>query len=71
MSIEYSIATPGLVGLKVYDILSRDVATLANERKPAGVYRMILDGSRLASGVNFYRLSAESFVETSKLIMLQ
>jgi hypothetical protein len=69
--IKYHVSDFGLVTLKVYDILGREVATLVNERKPAGSYSVTFDGSHLASGVYFYRLQAVDFVEVKKLVVLR
>ncbi|MBL1213044.1 MAG: T9SS type A sorting domain-containing protein [Ignavibacteriae bacterium] len=57
--------------LKIYDILGREVKTLVNEQKPAGTYEVQFDASSLSSGVYFYQLSAGSFVETKKLMLLK
>jgi len=57
------------VRLSVYDILGREVSVLVNERKDAVVYSVRFDGSGLASGVYFYRLTAGTFVETRKLLL--
>ena len=42
-----------------------------NERKNAGSYEMKFDGSGLASGVYFYRLTAGQFVRTRKMIVVK
>ena len=59
------------VRLVIYDLLGREVATLVNERRSAGSYRDSFDASGLASGVYFYRLTAGSFVQTKKMLMLR
>ncbi len=59
------------VRLVVYDMLGREVAALVDEKKAPGMYSVQFDGSKLASGVYFYRLQAGSFVETKKLILLR
>ncbi|MDP2365419.1 MAG: T9SS type A sorting domain-containing protein, partial [Ignavibacteria bacterium] len=69
--ITYSIAKIGIVTLKIYDILGREVSTLVNEEKPAGKYIVSFNASHLASGVYFYRLQAGDFVQTKKMILLQ
>ena len=61
----------GFITIKVYDILGREVATLVNEEKPAGIYESELDASVISSGVYFYRLQASDFVETKKMILLK
>lgn len=69
--ISYSIAEYGRVSLKIYDILGREVTTLVNEEKSAGRYEVIFNASGLASGIYFYRLQAENYVETKKMILLK
>ena len=64
-------AGDGQTVLKVYDILGNEVATLVNEEKPAGVYEVEFDASNLSSGVYFYKISAGSFNETKKMILLR
>jgi len=66
-----------LVSLKIYDVLGNEVATLVNEEKPAGVYEVEFstgsfgNASNLSSGVYFYKISAGSFNETKKMILLR
>ena len=60
-----------LVKLKVYDILGREVATLVNKKQKPGNYKVIFDGSKLSSGVYYYRLRAGNFIETKKMILLK
>jgi len=57
--------------IKIYDVLGREVATLVNENKPAGVYEIIFDAFNLPSGVYYYQLKVNDFVETKKLILMK
>jgi hypothetical protein len=57
--------------LKVYDILGNEVATLVNEEKPSGYYEINFNASGLASGMYFYKLQAENYSETKKMILLR
>lgn len=61
------------VRLIVYDVLGNEVATLADEYKPAGSYEIELDASKykLGSGVYFYQLNAGDFHEIKKMIFLR
>ncbi|HTY58526.1 MAG TPA: alpha-amylase family glycosyl hydrolase [Bacteroidota bacterium] len=68
-TITYEIRTAGEVTLKVYDLLGREVATLANGYQSAGTYTASFDASRLSSGVYFYRLQSGSFVNTKKMVL--
>jgi hypothetical protein len=47
----------GLVILKVYDVLGREVATLLNEQKPPGIYSVQWNANSCDAGVYFSRLS--------------
>ena len=58
-----------LVTLKVYDVLGREVSTIVNERKDAGVYSVRFDAAGLSSGVYVYRLQAGGVVEAKKLVV--
>jgi hypothetical protein len=39
-------------------------------RQP-GTYQVTFDGSKLASGVYVYRMTANNFVETKKLVLVR
>jgi hypothetical protein len=70
-NIEFRIADFGLVTLKVYDILGREIATLVNEEKNAGTYTVTFNASNLASGIYYYQIRAGNFVQTKKMILLK
>ncbi|OIP58677.1 MAG: hypothetical protein AUK34_08810 [Ignavibacteria bacterium CG2_30_36_16] len=57
--------------LKIYDVLGNEIATLVNEEKPPGNYEVEFNAKGLASGVYFYRLTAGSFIQTKKMILLR
>lgn len=57
--------------LKVYDVLGNEVATLVDEYREAGSHSVNFDAGGLSSGVYFYKLQSESFVETKKMILLR
>jgi len=68
------IAEFGLVSLKIYDPLGREVATLIEKELPPGEYHIPFSAEarfRLASGIYFYQLRAGGFVETKKLVLLK
>jgi len=70
-AISYQLSAASDVTLKVYDMLGNEAATLVNENKPAGNYEVKFDGSKLASGIYFYKLKAGNFVQTKKLILMK
>jgi len=59
------------VTLKVYDVLGNEVATLVNEEKPAGSYKVKFDAAGLSSGIYFYKLQAGTFTETKKMTLIK
>jgi len=63
------VSSLGFVCLKVFDVLGREVATLVNEVRPAGVYRVHWDASSFSGGVYFYQLRAGDFFETKKMVL--
>ena len=69
--IAYQIPKEGLVSLKVYDVLGREVSILVNENKDAGKYAVEFNSIRLTSGTYFYRLTSGSYTETIKMIILK
>ncbi len=69
--INFAIPKQGLVTLKVYDVLGREVANLVNEVKTAGNYIVDFDASYLASGVYFYKLEVNGFSDVKRLVLIK
>jgi hypothetical protein len=73
--IDYQIPVNGKVTIKVYDMLGREVITMVNETMEAGYYTAEFDGSNLASGVYFYRITAEGeskiFSKLLKIVLIK
>jgi hypothetical protein len=69
--IRFVIPKSSFVSLKVYNVLGKQVATLAREEKPAGNYEVEFSGTDLPSGVYFYKLQTGSFIQTKKMILLR
>ncbi|HQT92407.1 MAG TPA: T9SS type A sorting domain-containing protein, partial [Candidatus Kryptobacter bacterium] len=70
-AISYELSANSYVTLKVYDVLGREVATLVNAVQKIGSYEVQFEGSRLASGVYFYRLMAGGNVITKKMVLVK
>lgn len=68
-AIQYVLPRSGFVSLKVYDVLGNDVATLVDGRQSAGTYSVVFNGSRFASGVYFYRLTAPGVNIVRKMLL--
>jgi len=70
-TISYTIPKSGIVELKLYDLLGREVTTLVNRKQIAGSYRVQFDGKNLSSGTYFIRMKAGDFVKTQKMVLLK
>lgn len=73
--IDFQMPFDGMISIKIYDILGQEVKTLINEFRTADFYTVEFDGSGLASGTYFYRVTAEgsneSFTKTLKMILVK
>jgi hypothetical protein len=70
-SISYQIPEHCLVTIKVYDVLGNEIVTLVNEEKSTGTYEVKFDAVGFPSGIYFYQLKAEKFIDAKKMIMLK
>lgn len=70
-NISFSLPKNSFVSLKVFDIMGREVAKLASANMNAGSYSVQFDGSKLSSGVYFYKLEAENFSEVKKMSLIK
>ncbi|MCW8848690.1 MAG: T9SS type A sorting domain-containing protein, partial [Melioribacteraceae bacterium] len=70
-TINYYLAKKSQVKLRVFDILGKVVATLFEGTKSNGNYEINFDGNHLSSGVYYYRLEADKYVETRKFVLLK
>jgi len=59
------------VSLKIFNLLGREVATMVNEEKKPGSYEVTWNAAGFPSGIYFYRLTAGSFTETKKLVLVR
>ncbi len=70
-TISYQLPKDEFVKLKVYDMLGNEIITLVKGYKTSGRYNIDFDGSNLASGIYFYRLSVDNFFDTKKFILMK
>ena len=70
-TIKYQIPRSGLVNLKVYDILGKEVSTFVNENKIRGLFEVNFDASKLANGIYIYQLKINDFVSSKKMLLLK
>ena len=70
-TIQFDVATPGVVRLDVFDLTGRLVSTLVNESLTAGSYQTAFDAGNLPSGMYLYRMTAGDQVLTNKMLLLK
>ena len=70
-TINFAIANESNVKIKVFDALGQQVAVLVNNFVPAGNYQLSWDASSFTSGIYFYSMQADNFVQTKKMILLK
>lgn len=69
--IKFTLPQAGNVKLTVYDILGREIRTLVNEVRDAGVHEVSFNASSLSSGVYFYRIEAGKYTATKKMLLIK
>lgn len=69
--IRFDLAKAGSVKLNVYDITGRLVENLINTNYVAGKYDISFDGSKLASGIYFYKLETPSYTGIRKMVLIK
>jgi hypothetical protein len=69
--IKFDIAKMGNVKLTIYDMLGREAAILVNVQLNAGTYEAVFDGMNYPSGVYFYKIETETFVQTRRMVLLK
>lgn len=69
--INFEIPKSSFVTLKVYNSIGREVAELVNEKLSSGAYQTTFDAAAFSSGVYFYKIQAEGFTETKKMLLVK
>ncbi|MCU0343122.1 MAG: T9SS type A sorting domain-containing protein, partial [Ignavibacterium sp.] len=59
--------------LKIYNVLGNEIATLVNEYRPAGNYdiEFSISDEQLSSGVYFYQLKTDNYVQSRKMVLIK
>ncbi len=69
--ISFYACQTGFATIKIFDVLGREVQTLLNESIVAGLHKIQWNPVSIPSGIYFYQLHINSFIETKKLIFLK
>ncbi len=69
--INFSIPKNGIVTLKVYNVLGKEIMTLINEQKAAGSYEVVFNAGNLASGAYFFRMQSGEFSDIKRMMLIK
>ncbi|UCE18965.1 MAG: T9SS type A sorting domain-containing protein, partial [Gemmatimonadota bacterium] len=70
-SIEFGLPEDARVNVTVYNILGQVVTELVNDDLKAGYHRVRWDGEQAASGIYFYRIRANDFTQTRRMVLMK
>ena len=70
-TIKFAVTKESNVNLSIYNVLGELVSTLVNEQLKTGYHQYEFNASNLASGIYIYRIIADDFVETKKMVLLK
>lgn len=70
-TISYQLSAEGLVSIKVYDVLGKEIVTLVNEVKQSGLHEVDFNASGYGSGIYLYKMTGNNFSQTHKMIVLK
>lgn len=70
-TINYSLPHKSLVSISIYDLLGREVIQLISEEKLPGNYSIEFDGSKLSSGIYFYKMHAGDYIRLKKAVLIK
>jgi len=69
--INFSVPESGFVKIAVYNSVGEQVDVLVNSHKNSGNYITGWNASNFASGIYFYRLETDNFVQTKKMLLMK
>ncbi|MBP9095607.1 MAG: T9SS type A sorting domain-containing protein, partial [Ignavibacteria bacterium] len=69
--INSSLHVKSNVSVKIFDVLGKEIGNLVNEMQTAGIHSVEFKGVNLPSGVYYYRLEANGFTDTKKMILVK
>jgi hypothetical protein len=70
-TIDYSLAKESYVQLRVFDVLGREIGTIIHGKESVGKHTANFDATDLNSGIYFYRITADGFVGSRKMILIK
>jgi len=70
-NINFSIPSASNVSLSVYNVSGQEVASMVNERMSAGTYKVDWNAVNFTSGIYYYTIRTENFVQTRKMLLIK
>jgi hypothetical protein len=70
-TIKFNLPNSGNVSLKIYDVLGKEVDNLFAGFLKAGYYQLNFNASYLSSGVYFYKLESNNFMDIKRMLMIK
>lgn len=70
-NIKFSVPKDGNVSLKFFNSIGQEIATYVDGFLKSGIYNATFDGTDLTSGIYFYTLKTDNFVETKKMVLIK
>ena len=70
-TIQYDLIKDSPLNIGIYDILGQRIATLLNQKQPAGHYQVIWNARDVSSGIYFYKIQAGDYSETKKMVLMK
>jgi hypothetical protein len=69
--IKFQLPKLGFVKLTIFDILGEEIQVLVNQQLSPGTYEADFNSSNLPSGVYYYKIESEEFIETKKMVLIK
>lgn len=70
-NIKFDVPKAGFIRLTVFDVLGKEIQKLVNEHLSPGTYNFDFDASHLPSGVYYYKLEVNNFIQTKKMVLIK
>ncbi len=70
-AIEFTLNKPGLIKLEIFDLLGNHITTLADGYLSSGKYKVPFMADHLSSGVYFYTLSSDGYIQTKSMLLVK
>jgi hypothetical protein len=70
-TIKYNLAKSEFVKIKIINLVGEEVKTIENGFQSAGEHTLIFNAEDLSSGIYFYQLVSENYIQTKKLLLLK